>query len=265
MKKNIKRIFLLVATSSAILFLCTLVSNLLFLLLPNTLPNKPVGEFITPVTYKFSPESGFENFDSNVFIMSDAERVGSPYLSSDALPSGTFLWTQVEYLQIAEEYHTFTRGETLDNWVLYVPGGVEFGVSNCHDDIAGFDYAQFIFFKENINTYSVSAINIYPLYQEIHSGGPEYEQERFNHWHGISLSQLAITADDALLIAEGVGGKAVRDSVFDNCRIKVSLISQKYWLVDYRKFNSDGDFSSIFKIKINTQNGNYKTISLQSE
>ncbi len=208
--------------------------------------------------YKFNPETILEEIgqeDKDLFSFSLDESTGTQYFSTDALPSGTFGWSQEDYLKVANAHNFQTQQETLDDWLLY--SGAKFGITNCKNEITGFDYAWLHFYKEEGETYLTSTMLIFPLHEEIHSGGPIYEHYQYDDWIGMDVENLSLTAEDALTIAESAGGKYARQIASDNCRVSVRLrpkeISVTYW-----SYDENAQSFILFEVDVNQKTSKYK-------
>ena len=114
-------------------------------------------------------------------------------------------------------------------------------LSSCQDNPSGFEYADFIFFKDiSINgkrLYTARAIEIIPQDGEINWGGDSNFPRPIFGWKSISLDKLMVTADEALSMAEEIGGKIGRLSIQNECQINVEISPEKYdyagWRVSY--------------------------------
>ena len=71
-------------------------------------------------------------------------------------------------------------------------------------------------------------------------------------WKNIRLSQLQITAEDALTIAEENGGKETRQLVDNECRIHARLAGDHTWQILIYQ-NDTG--SSLFRMVIDPSSG----------
>jgi hypothetical protein len=131
---------------------------------------------------------------------------------------------------------------------------------DCYEVSSGFQNSGFKYFKSVHRGDTRSRLEwrlyISPNENVVSITQVEYIPERVS-WESIDLSQVKITADDALRIAEKNGGSKVRDDLSDNCAILASFEAggkYKDWLVTYF---SNGSW---FDINIDGRTGEYKII-----
>jgi hypothetical protein len=129
----------------------------------------------------------------------------------------------------------------------------------CQDTSDGFDGADITYFKKDNSSenYTVHEIQIYPL-----SGGVSWGRGQFPRpllgWKNINLDKLKVTADDALQIAEDIGGKQARQKINNACEIHILLKPNEdddKWHIIY--FPNNGN-PPIFEATINPKIGTYK-------
>ena len=181
-----------------------------------------------------------------------------PESFNDIYPSGTYPWSQEDYLSIAKAHHLYVTGELVENgWKIYGMG--DFGIYQCRNGMHGFDSAKIIFYKKNSDgSFPVIYMYIRPLEGLIHSASLEYDARRWDD--GFKEAKVMtgnVTADEALQIAEEAGGKAMRQKLSnDGCDVWVTYYSDEYWHVDYSWNTDDLDFDLDFEV--NANDGSYK-------
>ena len=131
---------------------------------------------------------------------------------------------------------------------------------DCQDDPTGFREADFYYFRTAFHNngkirYTTQNFFIAPEYGEVIWAGGANFPHPFIGWKNIRLSQIQITAENALAIAEENGGKETRQLVDNECRIHVRLAGDGAWqIVIYQ--NDTG--SSLFRIVIDPETGDIK-------
>jgi len=173
-------------------------------------------------------------------------------------PSGTYPWSQEDYLTIAKAHHLYLTSESTENgWKIY--GSGLFKIKQCRDDMRGFDWAHIIFYKINTDgSFPVTYMHIRPLEGLIYSASLEYEARKGDVGFQEAKAMTGdVTADEALQIAENAGGKAMRQQLFNNgCDVWVTYNSDQYWHVSYSWNTDDLDFDLDFEV--NANDGSYK-------
>lgn len=175
----------------------------------------------------------------------------------DIYPSGTFSWSQEDYLTIAKAHHLYLTGESMeDEWKIFSSGILT--ILRCQDDMKGFDWAHIIFYKETAESFPVTYLDIRPLEGLIDSSYLEYERRPLAM--GFSKADTFegnITADDALQIAEDAGGRKMRQKLSnDGCDVRVTYFEDESWRVGYSWDTDDLEFDLDFKV--NANDGSYK-------
>ena len=169
-------------------------------------------------------------------------------------PDKTASWGQSDFVKVARTLNQFVWKEPLSNWRLY---SMHFSL-DCKDNPTGFTEADFYYFKTTFRDngkirYTTQNFFISPEFGEvIWAGGANFPHPLIG-WKNIRLSQIQITAEDALAIAEANGSKEARQLVDNECRIHVRLAGDKTWqIVIYQ--NDTG--SSLFRVVIDSESGN---------
>lgn len=127
----------------------------------------------------------------------------------------------------------------------------------CKDDLNGFAEADFYYFKTTFREngkirYTTQNYFISPEYEKASwAGGANFPRPLIG-WENIRLSQIQITAEDALAIAEAKGGKETRQLVENKCRIHVRLAGDSAWQILI--FQNDTG-SSLFRMVIDPESG----------
>ena len=175
------------------------------------------------------------------------------YVNDNIYPLGFFSWRQQDYLKIADALYQFAYSDTLKSWKLYRWHFEK----NCGDNPVGFNSADIVYF--NSSTGEHTQIVIEPLAKEADWGkNDRFESPSFWGWKSINPTQIKITADDALQIAETHNGKEVRLAIQNRCYISIYLFADtNLWEVNYY-----GDsFENVFEMTIDPYYGNYKIIT----
>jgi hypothetical protein len=174
------------------------------------------------------------------------------YLEDDVYPPGFFSWQQQDYLKVSNALYQFANKDTLTYWKLYLWSFDK----NCGDNPVGFNSAHIAYFNSSTGEHTEIAIS--PLSKEADWGkNDQFESPSFWGWKSIDLSQIKITADDALQIAETHGGEDARLAEQNQCYISVYLFANtNLWEVHYYGNSSE----NIFEMTIDPYYGNYKII-----
>ena len=164
-------------------------------------------------------------------------------------------WLQADYFYIANTLYNSVLGKSLQDWNL---NSMDFRLG-CSKIRNGFQNGRFEFFKvvkEKEHEARMSRfIDIDPRGNLVHIKEWEYYPKLVN-WGIIDLTELKISADRALQIAETSGGEEMRQSVGNACNISLVLspgpANNRDWKVSYTR--SD-DRSSLFHIEIDPITG----------
>ncbi len=159
-------------------------------------------------------------------------------------------WSQSDNLKIVHALDDFIWKDSLDEWNFYA---MYFNV-DCQDNFIGFPGGGFVYLKVNFEKGKIvdtwREVYIDPEYGFVAWGDEEKYPHPFLGRNSIDLSQVKITAEDAIRIAEENGGKEARLGLQNRCSIHLYLRPQSYdgWVVDY-------GYSSGFKILIDPYTG----------
>jgi hypothetical protein len=200
---------------------------------------------------RINPETILASLDQgNMDVFLPDTRTLDDRVSGPILDNNPILWSQSDNLKIITALNNFVWKDTLDNWSLFI---MAFNTA-CQDNPSGLPGGDFQYFKaslENgkmINTWREMEIN--PEYLNVAWGG----DAKFAHpplgLKSIDLTQLKVTAEDAIKIAEAHGGRESRMKVQNQCYIHLFLMPERFkgWKVDY-------GYSAGFEIQINPYTG----------
>lgn len=206
-----------------------------------------LGSFADTGSYEINPQTILSSLDHGQID------VFAPELATPQSPVSNepVAWSQEDYQKIAEALHQFVWKESLDGWSLY---RMEF-YAICLDSPSGFEYADFIYYKDIFSNgkllYTAHEIFITPQYHNVSWGGNTNFPRPIFGWKSINLSNLKITAENALSIAEEKGGKSARLSVRNECSISLLLSGDTGWDVLY---GGNGGLSN-FHIRLDPYTG----------
>lgn len=169
-------------------------------------------------------------------------------------------WSQTDYYRIADALHKFAFNEPLDDWKL---DGMSFGM-DCKDIDYGPQYASFRFYNvvqfRDKESRVVHDINIVPQESIVWWTEVEYYPKLAN-WGSLNLTQVKISVNDALQIAEKNGGNQARLAVNNQCKFVASIPIWGYegWNITYT-----GE-TRLFDINIDPLTGEYQIISTEAK
>ena len=250
MRPGIKKALLVLALSTLVCCVSLGITSLFYD--PFDPPQDSLVDLYPRVYYKINPVSILTDIENgnveNAFRLIDVE----PSFT-DIYPSGSFLWKQEDYMEIANAHLFYRTGETMeDGWFVYGVG--KFRIDACSDDMRGFDSAEIRLFKRaSDGGYDGFVVDIRPLEETLMSGEGWYKAVLFDDRYAPSkVIESNLTAEDALQIAEQVIGKEMRQKLTnDGCRVSVSYFRDEYWNVSYRWFKDDLDFSLWVEVNVN--------------
>ncbi len=203
------------------------------------------GSFNNIQYYKIDPETILTSLENNEGISFQLE----PDSPVEKITKRPVSWSQADYNKIASKIHDYVWHESLDDWRLY---RVDFSTS-CHDSPIGFDYADYVYFKEiSVNgkrLYTARDIFITPQYGDITLGSDTNFPRPFWGWKYIKTNTVNVTAEEALQLAESKGGEEARLSMQNKCQIYVSMNPDGYghsnWKVSYSENDPTTEFETI--------------------
>ena len=183
--------------------------------------------------YTFNPETILTSLSvgkTNLF----ASRTSTPEPTLLA-PIKPVQWQQVDYFHIAQAIYEYVWQDSVEEWNL---SGMDYDV-DCLEANLGAQYAHFEFFKVNNNSENQSRlvrdILIEPEKSSIKVWETEYVPKILD-WSIINRSNLKVSVDVALKIAEDNGGKEARLAIQNECHVYLILVpSAMYsgWQVGY--------------------------------
>lgn len=192
---------------------------------------QPDREFflIDPVTILDSLRSG----QKDVFRLYPGQQDGE---APNVAFNGIINWNQGEYLMVVDALNQFVWKDELSDWEIYE---MTF-LLDCRENPSGFEHGSFTFFKTKFNddgkkVYTVRDYFVEPEYMYVEwRSGADYPRPLLG-WRSINLSDLKISAMDALKIAEEKGGRNSRLKFNNNCMIRTSLSPHLHdgWEVSY--------------------------------
>ncbi len=173
------------------------------------------------------------------------------------------LWKQADYLRIATAFFQINWGDMLSDWAVsdysYQLGCREIDVAPYPQSVQ-FVFHQVLKHDNTLDSRVERYIFITPNEGLLEWRESEYSPDFSSHLY-FDLSQVKISAEEALQIAENNGGKDYRGTLDNQCDISVflkysdSLFSNSYdWLVYY---------SHDFSVKVDKQTGVYKINSIR--
>jgi hypothetical protein len=161
-------------------------------------------------------------------------------------------WTSKDYFLIADQFNEVISDEPLNTWQFH---SASFSM-DCEDFQYGFQGASFDIVKYTPpNTRIERSIWIYPF--EDHVAWLETAYENEYSYEVFELSQINISPEEVMKIAEDQGGKKFRVSENNNCRIVIDIIAgirDGNWQVTYTSDNNQ------YVIDINKETGEYKVV-----
>ncbi len=262
MRKNpkIKQIARILATI-AFICLCVVIGYEFYVLRERGQFGNDFPSFVTDpnssIYYEINPETILMSLDRGETEIFHSV-VGTPEFGSPIV-SGSFPWSQPEYVKIATAFSKIKWQEDLNDWYIF---GMFFE-KQCSDNPKGFDSGSIIYFKAYTHNgtsdyfrYQTATIAIYPLFKSVVFGGDVFPRPLFG-WQSLTISSFRITADDALKIAEEKGGEDARLKVNNVCNITVINTpyprENNYWRVRYSPAS--------FEIQIDPYTGKYKILN----
>ena len=208
----------------------------------------------------------YYSMDPDTILESLAQRNTDVFNLLTATPEGelpspekSILWSEEDFLLVAETIYEQSWGERLGDQNLY---NMLFHV-NCADveweafsdaEIKSFKVIQVEGEEETRVEYWIS---IWPEIDLVYTLEVAY-QPNVNYKVPIELSQYRVYASEALRIAEDNGGGEIRTKVGNDCKISAMApgLDGKGWQVLYY---SDG-FTRLFEIAIDPQTGDYEVM-----
>lgn len=153
-------------------------------------------------------------------------------------------WRQKDFTNLATGIFNIVWNESANDWRLYKMD--YYTECNTPD---GFSSGEILFFQQDISNnkkYSARSILMDPENGYVAWGSStDYRRPLFG-WKAINLSEVTVTAEDALQKAEVLGGKKIRQSWNNECSIFVALwpedLGRYEWRVDYWDKNISNEY-----------------------
>ncbi len=170
------------------------------------------------------------------------------------------LWGQSDYLSIVETFFQVNWKDELANWELY---DIYFSLScSDADKMQYMQYADYTFHRILKNAKGPDTRIERRVYVQLHEsllewGETEYSPDYSSHRY-YDLSQVKISAEEALRIAEDNGGRDYRLSQNNECSTSVFLKYSNWLFADY---NWRVYYSRDYSVEVDKQSGTYKIIS----
>jgi len=166
-----------------------------------------------------------------------------------------------DFLVLAQAFHRWQWDEPISNWNLYE---LEYQV-DCEDVEGGPSFVSITLFKIS-NSFEKETRFVHTI-QIGHPSGTIFwtEAERYpvnENWHAIDLTQIKISAEDALKIADENGGLEARLSANNNCRIDVLApsLSKNEWLVEYASYSSSDGWRYLLEVYVDKESGEFRIV-----
>lgn len=209
----------------------------------------PTGSFNKTQFYEIDPQTILISLEDN---QSDLFQIKAES-SLKKIIETPISWSQADYNAIALKIHNYVWQEQLASWQLY---RIIFSTS-CHDNPKGFDYGDYIFFKQityNENKmYATRGISITPQYGDITVGSDTNFSRPIWGWKHIDTESINVMAEGAMQLAEVNGGQNARLNMQNKCQIYVSMNPNGYGHSNWKVVYSGNSASSEFEIVIQSQ------------
>jgi hypothetical protein len=233
------------------------------------IPDYPEGVLYDKVTYVIDPQTILTSLDrgeTDVFLPAPPEPEGSwPII----WPPGSFVWNEQSFKKVADALHQLVWQEPLQNWQLI---RASYQINQCQEIFGGIDSASLSFFQNEGGQNVVHGFWINPMYGNVTAGNQYSQRMGWSHWETIDPDKMKISnVDAALLVAEENGGKEIRSSLKNKCKITLLLAPDRYkynflthplnrygwgWNVIYWSNQSNSD--PLFSIVIDPYTGGFK-------
>ena len=166
-------------------------------------------------------------------------------------------WSQAEYYTILSRAFEFAWQEDPLDFRISV---VDLETS-CQNMDKGFSWAYFQFYRlsENVSVRAYRSVLIQPTYSEISLVSAEHYPSGRGYFVDSYIEPGALTAEEALAIAEKAGGIDYRNRVGNRCMLDVVFTSNRKfdgWRIAY----DGGGNPPVLTIIVNEQSGAYEII-----
>lgn len=204
--------------------------------------------------YKINPKRILVSLDNG-----ESDALFIPWTATPSVPifDEPISWQQSDDLKITNALHQFVWKETSEDWSLYY---MDF-ITGCQDSPNGFSLGDFYYFKTIFLTngkirYTARELQITPQYGTVTWGDGANFPRSLLGWERVDVDRIAISAEDALRIADENGGRDARLSVQNNCTIQVRLAGYDAgWKV---RINENTTASVIFRMEVDPYTGKIK-------
>lgn len=219
---------------------------------PERLDSTSIGEFY------FDPKTIITNLnagETNVFFLSPvAFEV-----------QNNILYSYDEYLQITDEIFSQVWEDKATNWLIRSHSLK----TNCEFSGKGFYQGFFNYFRGEVVNSEQKRIERFVI---INPGegtirwGIIIRSGNLDYWNENNFTQINVSADEALNIAEINGGKSIRLEIDNDCYLDMSLIQHALyegWWINYQQYTGKNYFYPYydeFFILINPQNGEFDIV-----
>lgn len=161
-------------------------------------------------------------------------------------------WTSKDYVLIADQFSEFVSGESVNEWNFHA---ISYSM-DCEDFQYGFQGASLDVVKYVApNARIERSIWVYPF--ENHIAWEETAYENEYSYDSFEFSQIDVSPEEAVEIAEDQGGRAFRVFEDNNCRIGLRIIAgirDGNWQATYDAGGNE------FVVDINKETGEYKVV-----
>ena len=190
------------------------------------LPDYPEGVLYDKVTYAIDPQTILASLDRgerDVFLPAPPEPEGS---WSIIWPSGSFIWNEQSFIKVANALHQLNWQESLENWKLI---RASYQINQCQEVYGKIDSASLSFFRNEEGQNVVHGFWINPMYGNVTAGNQYSQRMGWTSWETINPDKMKVgSVDAALQVAEENGGKEIRSSLKNICKITVLLAPDRY-------------------------------------
>ena len=212
--------------------------------------------------YEIYPATIFDSLDrgeTDVFTLSSEEIWDRERPHYDDI-----YWSQSDYLKIVNAVSQEFWNEPLDlkKWkVLHLDMN-----QDCMDNPRGFYDFRIVYFENSgiefwHRRYQARLIEVFSWQGIIRWGDATFSDAILPGWGNANLDDFKVTADEALFVAERIGGSKVRQRVNNLCKLSVWLTNyspvngytHNNWLVHYGMAD--------FYVRINPFSGKFKVVN----
>lgn len=209
-------------------------------------------------------DTRFYSFNSSTILNSLKQGSSGVFTSFDKtpqpmayIPRVTILWTQADYLRVAQAIQQSVWNEPLE--ALSLSDAIF--TLDCSDiEQSVFSMAAFTFYKmvqkEGVETRIQYIIRIIPSENYVRTSRAEYYPNA-RVLEPTELGQYPITAEKALKIAEENGGAQKRSDHNNSCMINEIINGSYWWTVIYHT-RDEYSWNTAYEITINPQTGSFK-------